>query len=141
METIKLPPCRKRPNDEEHRLQCRCVQWFRYTYSNLAARLFAVPNGGRRDATTGARLKAEGVLAGVSDLILLVPNQCYHALLIEMKAEHGRQSQTQKEWEQAVTMYDEYKYVVCHSFTEFEQTISEYLKTAKPLELEGKPSK
>ncbi len=139
---MKLPPLqRKRPNDEEHRLQCRCVQWFRYTYPHLAARLFAVPNGGRRDATTGARLKAEGVLAGVSDLILLVPNQHHHGLLIEMKTEQGRQSQTQKEWERAVTEHNEYKYVVCHSFIEFEQTIGEHLETANSLKIEDKTNK
>lgn len=30
--------------------------------------MYAIPNGGRRDAITGARLKAEGVLAGVPDI-------------------------------------------------------------------------
>ena len=57
--------------DEEHRLQSACVRWFRYQFPALAHSLFAVPNGGRRDAATGARLKDEGVLAGVSDLVLL----------------------------------------------------------------------
>ena len=64
---------RKPPSDEEHRIQTACVRWFRLKYPHLFARLFAVPNGGRRDGITGARLKEEGVLAGVADLILLVP--------------------------------------------------------------------
>lgn len=57
---------RKPPSDEEHRIQCTCVRWFRLKYPHLFARLFAVPNGGRRDGITGARLKAEGVLPGVA---------------------------------------------------------------------------
>lgn len=36
---------------------------------------FAVPNGGRRDAKTGARMKYEGVVRGVADLILLIPKK------------------------------------------------------------------
>ena len=58
-------------DDEEHRIQCSCVKWFNLKYPKLKGRLFAVPNGGRRDTVTGGKLKAEGVTAGVSDLILL----------------------------------------------------------------------
>lgn len=60
----------RRPSrDEEHETQAACVRWFRAAWPGLRGRLFAVPNGGRRDAVTGARLKAEGVVAGVADLI------------------------------------------------------------------------
>jgi hypothetical protein len=75
---------------------------------------------------TGAILKAEGVLAGVADLLLLVPNTKYHGLCIEMKTAKGRQSTTQKQWERAVTMQG-YKYIVCRSFTDFVRQINEYL--------------
>lgn len=118
---------RKRPDDEEHRIQTACVRWFRLKYPHLAARLFAVPNGGRRDDITGARLKEEGVLAGVADLILLVPNADYHALLIEMKTPKGRQSESQKTWQRAVTGNDDYLYVVCRSLEEFINEVEEYL--------------
>lgn len=76
---------RKHPADEEHRIQCACVRWFNAKYPQLRSRLFAVPNGGRRDATTAAKLKAEGVVPGVSDLVLLRSNRNHGALLIEMK--------------------------------------------------------
>ncbi len=118
---------RKRPDDEEHRLQVACVRWFHAQYPKLSRRLFAVPNGGRRDAVTGAKLKAEGVLAGVADLILLKSNSTYGALLIEMKTKAGRQSSTQKAWENDLIRANEYKYVVCRSLTEFAQTVREYL--------------
>lgn len=114
----------KSHNDEEHRLQCDCVTWFRVQYPDLV--LFAPPNGGRRDIVTGARLKAEGVVAGVADLILLEPNANYHALCIEMKTAKGRQSDSQKAWQEAVTKHG-YLYVVVRSFDDFRTLINNYL--------------
>lgn len=121
---------RHRPSDEEHRLQTACVRWFRLQYPRLRHRLFAVPNGGRRDAVTGARLKEEGVLAGVADLILLMPSRSYGALLIEMKTPRGRQSPAQREWAEAVTADGRYLYIVCRSLEEFCQAVREYLAEA-----------
>lgn len=119
---------RKRPMDEEHRIQCACVRWFSLQYPRLHGRLFAVPNGGRRDATTAAKLKAEGVVAGVSDLILLKSNRDYGALLIEMKTLNGRQRDSQKQWQNIVCADGEYKYVVCRSFDDFQREVNNYLQ-------------
>lgn len=119
---------RKRPTDEEHRIQCECVKWFHFTHPKLHGRLFAVPNGGRRDETTAAKLKAEGVVAGVADLILLKSNRDYGALLIEMKTLKGRQADTQKWWQNIVCADGEYKYVVCRSFDDFKREVDDYLR-------------
>lgn len=124
----KKATTRKRPSDEEHRIQCSCVRWFNLKHRKLKGRLFAVPNGGKRDALTGAKLKAEGVVAGVADLILLVPNRFYGALLVEMKTLTGRQSKSQKNWEQIITSEGDYKYVVCHSLDDFIREVDDYLK-------------
>lgn len=118
---------RRHPGDAEHRLQCACVRWFRMQHPGLRHALFAIPNGGRRDKATGARLKEEGVVAGVADLILLHASGGSHALLIEMKAGKGRQSQSQKEWQQMISA-DGYKYVVCRSLEEFVAEVNGYLK-------------
>ena len=124
----KAAHTRKRPTDEEHRIQCECVRWFSLQYPRLHGRLFAVPNGGRRDATTAAKLKAEGVVAGVADLILLKSNRDYGALLIEMKTRKGRQRDSQKQWENTVCADSDYKYVVCRSFDDFKREVDDYLK-------------
>lgn len=121
---------RRHPGDAEHRLQCACVRWFRLQHPGLRHALFAIPNGGRRDKATGARLKEEGVVAGVADLILLHANCEHHALLIEMKAGKGRQSQSQKEWQQMISA-DGYKYVVCRSLEEFVAEVNGYLNEAE----------
>ena len=117
---------RRHPADEEHRLQVACVRWFRMQYPHLREMLFAVPNGGRRDEKTGARLKEEGVIAGVSDMILLQRNDNYGALLIEMKTKTGRQSESQKRWQQ-VAEKQGYRYVVCRSLEEFMKEVNNYV--------------
>lgn len=118
---------RKRPSEVEHRIQQACVRWFNIQYPHLRGRLFAVPNGGRRDVVTGAKLKAEGVVAGVADLILLVTNKAFGALLIEMKKPGGIQSAAQRQWQGIVTTNGEYKYVICRSIYDFMREIREYL--------------
>lgn len=119
---------RKRPSEEEHRIQCECVKYFVLQYPSLRGRLFAVPNGGRRDEKTAAKLKAEGVVAGVADLILLKSNRDYGALLIEMKTLKGRLRDSQKAWQNIVCADGEYKYVVCRSFDDFKREVDDYLK-------------
>lgn len=118
---------RKAPSQIEHEIQCECVRWFNLQYPYWRGRLFAVPNGGRRDSVTGGKLKAEGVYPGVSDLILLKSNQKYGALLIEMKTKTGQQSASQKAWQSLVCKNEEYQYVVCRSFEEFKKAVEHYL--------------
>lgn len=61
---------------------------------------FAVPNGSLRRLSVAVALKAEGVLAGVSDLIILLPSRC---IFVELKnGKIGRQSDSQKEFQKQV---------------------------------------
>jgi DNA mismatch repair ATPase MutS len=46
---------------------------------------FAIPNGGKRDKITAAKLKATGVKAGVPDIMLPVAMGDFHGLFIELK--------------------------------------------------------
>lgn len=113
-------------NDEEHRIQVACVEWFRKEFPMYYRLLFAIPNGGKRDAFTGKTLKDEGALAGVADLFFAVSNRETHGLFIEMKTPKGRQQDTQKEFEEAVKKQG-YGYVVCRSVEEFKKTIIKHL--------------
>lgn len=117
---------RRSPRDREHRLQCACVRWFRLAYPKHHHNLFAVPNGGYRTPATAAKIKAEGALPGVSDLILLLARGKYHGLLIEMKTDKGKQSEAQKEWQKLIEA-DGYKYVVVRSIEEFIKVVTDYL--------------
>lgn len=102
----------------ESYIQKQCVKWFRLQYRHLYPLLFSVPNGGQRDIRVAQSMKAEGIVAGVSDMIFLYPARGYHALCIEFKTEHGRQSDAQVEWEAAVTAKG-YKYVLIRNFMQF----------------------
>ena len=121
---------RHSPRDLEHRLQCACVRWFRLAYPQHHHNLFAVPNGGYRTPATAAKIKAEGALPGVSDLILLIARGNYHGLLIEMKTDKGRQSEAQREWQRLIEA-DGYKYVVVRSIEEFIKVVTDYLNERK----------
>lgn len=130
-EEMKVKYCganiRKKHKDEEHKLQVSMINWFRLQHPSMRHNLFAVPNGSRRDAITGRKLKEEGVLAGVSDLIFLKSNRHYGALLIETKTKKGTQRDSQKEWESKITA-DGYKYVIVRSLNEFIEVITDYLR-------------
>jgi hypothetical protein len=111
----------------ESNIQKSCIEWFRYQHRSLADMIFHIPNGGKRNAREAARLKAEGVTAGVADVILLVGRQGYNSLCIEFKAPKGTQTSLQKEWQrQAETNGN--KYIICRSFDEFRDEITKYLK-------------
>ena len=110
----------------ESQIQHSCLTWFRLQYPSLNKLLFAVPNGGKRDARTGAQMKYEGVLRGVADLILLVPKKGFASLCIEMKTPKGRQSEEQIKWQGEAEKYRN-KYVVCHSLIEFMNEVNSYL--------------
>ena len=124
--------------EEEHNIQAACVRWFNLQWPQYRGLLFAVPNGSYRTKATAGKLKAEGVVAGVADLILLVPRcvkahddegwyNTIHALCIEMKTAKGRQSPEQKEW-QARVEGEGYRYRVCHSLDEFMDVVNGYLR-------------
>lgn len=121
-------PIRKKRSDEEHDIQCACKDWFNLQYKQYRGLLFAVPNGGKRDEITAAKLLAEGVYPGVSDLILLKKSDRYGALLIEMKNPKGTLSKSQKEWSAKIEVFGEYKYVICRSLEDFIREVNEYLK-------------
>ncbi|MDO4691881.1 MAG: VRR-NUC domain-containing protein [Porphyromonadaceae bacterium] len=116
----------KKPRHKESELQKACVAWFRVRYPKSAKMLFSVPNGGKRNVFEATIMKSEGVVAGVADLLLLIPRKGFGCLCIEMKAGKGRQSDLQKEWEALTTLHGN-KYVVVRSREEFEGVVEEYL--------------
>ena len=111
---------------KEAQLQSACVTWFRYQYPKLSLLLVAVPNGGSRNKIEAANLKRQGVVSGVADLILFIPNNTYSGLCIEMKYGNGKQSDNQSEWQKAVESQN-YKYIICRSFDKFKTEIENYL--------------
>ena len=117
---------KKKPSHIESEMQRSCKRWFDLQYPKLSRLLFAVPNGGARNSREAAIMKAEGVTAGVADMILLIPRHGYGCLCIEFKTREGRQSDSQKLW-QADAEANGNKYVVIRSVDQFVNEIKKYL--------------
>ena len=117
---LKADGKRKRGHAESD-IQQACVRWFRWEYPRYLC--FAVPNGGSRNAVEGANMKKEGVLAGVSDLIVIADHK---VLFVEMKTRKGRQQDTQKEFQHRVEVLG-FRYVVCRSLDDFINAVRAWL--------------
>ncbi|MCF0190177.1 MAG: VRR-NUC domain-containing protein [Marinilabiliaceae bacterium] len=113
--------------DKEHQLQVACVRWFKLQYPKSI--IYAVPNGGARNVIVAAKLKAEGVLAGVPDLFVAEAQNGFHGLYIEMKVKPNRLSNHQKRI--IPILQDKGYYVsVCYTLEEFIDAIRTYFSTA-----------
>lgn len=118
----------------EHAQQVALFMWAqqnRDKYPELQW-MFCIPNGGERDIRVAARLKAEGVRSGVSDIFLPAPRCGHHGLFIEMKKPKsagkaaGKESEKQVEFGAHVTEQG-YRYAVCYSFAEARDEIIDYM--------------
>lgn len=125
MKGFSLKPARH-SHSGEHDLQSSCKAWFDGEHPDLAMLLFAVPNGGKRSMSEGQRLKDEGVVAGVSDMILLLPRGVHNALCLEFKYGRNKQSPKQKEWQSAAESAGA-RYCIIRDKETFIATINKYL--------------
>lgn len=125
----------KKQSHPESALQIQCVSWFNYTYPHLTPLFFAVPNGGSRNPREAAIMKAEGIRAGVSDLILNIPAGRNTQLAIEMKDEKGRQSPEQERYQRYADAAG-IKYIICRSFEAFKAEVTEYIDRINPAVLD-----
>jgi len=103
----------------EDKLQAECFMWHWNTYPTERGRLFMVHNT-PRNKIDGARLKAMGMVAGVSDMIYLRANN--PPLCIEFKTDSGRQAPAQMEWQRVAEAVG-CEYIIIRSFDEFKEAI------------------
>jgi VRR-NUC domain len=96
MTTLREPKGRS-----EERDQARLVRWSHLREVRAAmpqlARLHHSPNGGRRDAFTGAQMTALGVKRGWPDLVLPLPPPDL-GIAVEMKSTDGVTTKDQDSW-------------------------------------------
>ncbi|MFZ2648616.1 MAG: VRR-NUC domain-containing protein [Burkholderiaceae bacterium] len=82
--------------DPEGELQTICVAWFRSHPWLKSCQLVALPNEGKRSFAVAAKLRRQGMLAGVADLIMVRPHG--HAVWIELKAPGKKQTEKQRDF-------------------------------------------
>ena len=112
----------------ESQEQAQFVAWWKAVGQRMAPNvvLAAVPNGGARDAITGARLKREGVVRGMPDMLLACAKSGKHGLFIEMKTARGRVSESQRNLFPLLEAQG-YGVAVCHGWREAAETVEAYL--------------
>ena len=122
-------PKDKRLLPSEGEEQARLFSWCRmqsWQHPELGL-LFHIPNGGSRNKAEAGRFKAEGVKAGVPDLLLPVARGGYHGLFIELKRlDGGRVSPEQKAWMDKLKEQG-YQAVVCRGWEEASEALLGYL--------------
>jgi hypothetical protein len=121
----------------EHDEQFVIFEWARWNHSTMPELklMFAVPNGGKRHIGVARKMKAEGVKAGVPDIVLPVARKGFHGLFIELKRDSirpkrggsGGVSPVQREWLDALQVQG-YRVEVCYGAREAMKIIEGYLK-------------
>lgn len=88
------------PEPSEHQIQASFIRWCELMSSKYEGldKIFAIPNGGKRNKFVAMKLKREGVRAGVPDLFLPVSKIGYHGLFIEFKTPKNKQTTTQRQY-------------------------------------------
>lgn len=127
---VEIPKPRAPSRDLEWREQCGVIQWWRYAHKHFGIPenlLFSIPNGGMLGPIKGAKLKASGTRAGVSDLFLPVARGPFHGLFCEMKSTEGTEQEAQVEFIANVHMQG-YAAQFCYGANEAILAIKTYLE-------------
>jgi VRR-NUC domain. len=116
---------------QEQKALFRLFKLHERRYPELAL-AHAIPNGGHRHAAVAAKLKAEGVRAGVPDIFIPAPRGNSHGLYVELKTKGGRVSDAQRKMMAALAGQG-YACLVCYGWEPAWEEIKAYLEIADVL--------
>ncbi len=115
----------------EDAIQIALLEWLRLAHPTAWPWTHHSPNGGARNAVTGARLKNLGVRRGFPDLTLWLPRGGFHGLAVELKAAKGKPTPEQIQWLDHMARTG-WMAVVCTGFDAARETFDNYLKQRSP---------
>lgn len=111
-------------NKIEDQNQAEIVEWFNNNYClkhhSPRGIIFSVPNGGSRNKVEAMTLKATGLLAGVSDTIMILPTG--KLIFCEVKTETGAQSKEQIEFQKRVEALG-FEYWLVRGLADFQKKV------------------
>ena len=116
--------------------QIKFVNRVKHFYPDVL--IFAVPNGGGRSAQEATKLKEEGVLAGVPDLVIAKSKGVYNGLYIEMKRRVGGRVSDEQSAILSQLVKEGYAAAVANGVEEAWQIFEKYMETGRCLQLWGK---
>lgn len=103
-------------------LQQQMVMWFNNKYclgkNPNRYMIFAIPNGGKRNAREAKKLKNTGLLGGAADLEILGPDR--FCCFVEVKLPSNNQQDNQKDFQNRVEKMG-FKYYVVKSLEQFQE--------------------
>lgn len=107
----------------ENVIQAEIYKWYNNNFClknhDPQCIIFSVPNGGTRNIREALLLKATGLVAGVSDLIVIKQNEI---IFVEVKTEIGKQSKEQKDFQKIIEKLG-FKYILVRSLEDFKKQI------------------
>lgn len=122
----------KRPRKQAERsIQKAFFDWLSFSYPEIhkLGLVYHVPNGGSRNKIEAKNLQRAGVMAGIPDVVVAIPNQQYHGLYLEFKAPGNSVTKTQ---EKVIGGLKEQGYCVevCDDWYKASQIFERYIKTS-----------
>ena len=108
----------KKDNRDECKLQAQCIRYLKL--KKLTA--WHTANESKSKVQYRSKLKTKGVMAGVSDIIILGKTMAF----IELKTKSGLSTQ-QKEFLEVCCDADHFT-AVCYSFDDFVECVDDYLR-------------
>lgn len=143
----KLKGNTKPKKHDEESIQIHANKLWRTKYPRIWRCLFMIKNDGHKNgkkiitkngkeiSLQAIRDKSMGLLSGVADCYLSIPNRYFHGMYIEFKTPAGKQSENQIKF-QGMCQVLNYKYVLIRSVTEFDVVVNDYMSTTDPKMIE-----
>lgn len=127
-------PKRRKHEQPEAKIQSESFCWLWNAHPEFRGLCFCCSNENERSGElnhkqqliSGAMRRSKGVVAGVSDLLFLLPRGKYHGLALECKSMIGIQSDKQIEWQEKIEAQG-YCYKLFRSVENFKEIINWYL--------------
>ncbi|MDI3391426.1 VRR-NUC domain-containing protein [Pseudomonas sp. V98_8] len=132
MKQFKQKSVRAKPVDREGMEQAALMAELRARMPEVADLIYHVPNGGHRVKAVAAKLKAQGVKAGIPDLVLPMARGGFFGLYIEFKATPPNDAAISSSQHERIRKLNDQGYlaVVCRGHFDTVEQIRAYLRMA-----------
>jgi hypothetical protein len=129
---FKQKPIRAKPVDREGQEQAALMRELELRYPAVFELIYHVPNGGHRVKAVAGKLKAQGVKAGIPDLVLTMARGGFFGLYIEFKATPPNDAAISPSQHERIRKLNEQGYlaVVCRGHFDTVEQIRAYLRLA-----------
>ncbi|WP_433588234.1 VRR-NUC domain-containing protein [Pseudomonas koreensis] len=123
---------RAKPVDREGLEQAALMRELSLRYPAAFDLIYHVPNGGHRVKAVAAKLKAQGVKAGIPDLVLSMARGGYFGLYIEFKATPPNDAAVSASQQERLRKLNDQGYlaIVCRGHFDAMEQIRAYLRLA-----------